>query len=335
MRRLVKKDYKMNLVTSKFPNGSENENIEGINIVRKGGKFTVYEKARAYYKKHKDEFDIIVDETNVKPFLTPKFVKGKPILLLIHQLSREGIFYELSFPLDYLVYYFLEKRWLSNYDGMKIVTVSESTRVDICEFLGFKNVCLVPEGLSIKPLTKLGPKEMTPTIVYLGRLKNYKLPHHALIAFSLIKKEVPNAKMWVIGYGDMRKKLEDLHVPDVTFFGRVSHDLKFELLGKAHLALVPSVKEGWGLVVTECNAMGTPCVAYNVSGLRDSVIDGKTGVLVKENSPPALAQAAVRLLNDKDWLSELSHNALTYSRKFDWDISADTFDKILRSAITN
>ena len=55
MRRLVKKDYKMNLVTSKFPNGSENENIEGINIVRKGGKFTVYEKARAYYKKHKDE----------------------------------------------------------------------------------------------------------------------------------------------------------------------------------------------------------------------------------------------------------------------------------------
>jgi glycosyltransferase involved in cell wall biosynthesis len=99
------------------------------------------------------------------------------------------------------------------------------------------------------------------------------------------------------------------------------------------LILVPAVLEGWGLVVTESNAMGTPAVAYNVAGLRDSIIDGKTGILVKNKSPESLADSAICLLKDKDRLGKLSFNALSFSRQFSWDNTANEFDRIITSMV--
>ena len=106
--------------------------------------------------------------------------------------------------------------------------------------------------------------------------------------------------------------------------------MKYDLLRKAHIVLMPSVREGWGLVVTESNAMGTPVIAYNVPGLRDSIIDGKTGILLKENSPQSLAHAAISLLTDQDRLKRYSTEALAFSKQFNWDNTAAAFDKIIR-----
>ena len=102
-------------------------------------------------------------------------------------------------------------------------------------------------------------------------------------------------------------------------------------MSKAHIILVPAVREGWGLIVTESNAMGTPAVAYNVPGPRDSVKDRETGILVKENSPNALARSAVSLLKNRDLLHKLSCNALVFSRQFSWDNTANEFDKIIKN----
>ena len=117
----------------------------------------------------------------------------------------------------------------------------------------------------------------------------------------------------------MRHKLEEYGIKGVTFYGHIENSSKFELLSKAHLVLVPAIREGWGLVVTEANAMGTPAIAYNVPGLRDSVKDGETGILVKENSPNSLANASISLLKDRDLLRRYSNNALVFSRHFNWN----------------
>src|SRR5207244_2260051 len=138
-----------------------------------------------------------------------------------------------------------------------------------------------------------------------GRLKKAKLPHHAMQAFSIIKREIPDARMWVVGDGYMLNELKRMNVSDVTFYGHVENELKYKLMSRAHLALAPAVREGWGLVVTECNAMGTTVVAYNVHGLRDSVQDGLTGILV-DKSPEHLARAAIALLEDGERLAKLS-----------------------------
>ena len=333
MRRLIKKGYDMTLFVAQIPSGLKNENIDGINIIRRGGTYTVYNKAKEHYNKYKSCYDFIVDEINGKPFLTPKFVKQKPILALFHQMVCEEWFYEVHFPINYILYYYLERRWLSYYRNIPIATVSNSSKEDL-ERIGTKKIFIVPEGLNVTPLSKVEQKELEPTVVFIGRLKKHKLPHHAIEAFSIIKREIPTARMWIIGDGYMFKELKKTNINNVIFYGRVKNELKYELLSKAHLVLVPSVREGWGLVVIESNAMGTPVVAYNVPGLRDSVRDQETGVLVKENSPIGLASAAISLLKDTTWLSKLSSNALAFSRKFSWDNTANEFDKIIKDIIS-
>ena len=116
---------------------------------------------------------------------------------------------------------------------------------------------IVTVGVNTKPLRRVEQKEFEPTIVFLGRLKRHKNPDHALRAFALIKKELPHARMWVIGDGDMLEEVKKERNKDVVFYGRIKDEVKYDLLRKAHLLLVPSVREGWGLVVTEANAMGT------------------------------------------------------------------------------
>jgi glycosyltransferase involved in cell wall biosynthesis len=137
--------------------------------------------------------------------------------------------------------------------------------------------------------------------------------------------------MWVIGDGIMLEELKKMNINDVTFYGHIENQLKYDLLRKAHVILMPSIREGWGLVVTEANAMGTPVVAYNVPGLQDSIIDGKTGILLKKNSPRNLAKAAISLLIDRSILKRYSSDALAFSKNFSWDNTATAFDKIIKN----
>jgi glycosyltransferase involved in cell wall biosynthesis len=333
MKRLANIGYKMTLFTSGFKGCQMNEKIDGIDIIREGNKYSVYKYAKNYLKTYKHHYDLIIDEINTRPFMTPKLVEGeKPIIALIHQLAREFWFYETRFPLNYIGYYYLEKKWLSNYKNIMTITVSDSTKVEL-EEMGFKKVTIVPPGLNVTPLSNVIEKEVSPTVVFIGRLKKAKLPRHALQAFSIIKHEIHDAKMWVVGDGYMRGKLASSNIKDVTFYGYVSNEKKYELLSRAHIILVPAVREGWGLVVTEANAMGTPAIGYDVHGLRDSIRDGETGIIIKEKSPAATAQQAILLLRDSERLYEYSRNALEYSRQFSWDNSVNLLEKVLNNQI--
>jgi glycosyltransferase involved in cell wall biosynthesis len=333
--RLVEKgNYEVTLFTSSFPSALSYENLNGLDIVRQGGKFSVYSRAKKYYKQNKNNYDLIIDEINVKPFLTPKYVKNeKPILALIHQISPEQFMFELPFPLNYLGRYYFEKKWLSYYKEIFTVTVSNSTKKDL-EKLGFRRITIIPEGVGTKPIDAPVQKESDPTIVFIGRLKRHKLPDHALRAFSIIKNHIPEAKLWVIGDGYMRKELETkFDTKDITFFGYIGPELKYSLLSRAHLVLVPAIREGWALVVTESNAMGTPVIAYDVSGLRDSVIHNETGVLVEDNSPTGLALSAIHLLRNRSLLARYSYTCLLYSKQFSWDTTTDIFENMIRDVM--
>jgi glycosyltransferase involved in cell wall biosynthesis len=332
MTRLAKMGHEITLFCPLFPNAKSKEKVNGLEIIRSGGVFTVYLKAKQFYKRNRNHYDLVIDEINGRPFLSPKIIGNKPTLVLFHQLIHEIWFYETRFPLNCLCYYFLENRWLSAYKDTPTVTVSASSEKDL-KSRNFNKVSTVPIGVNIKPLEKVERKEFEPTIVFLGRLKRHKLPDHALKAFALIKNELPNAKMWVIGDGDMHVELKEMNIKDVVFYGRIKDELKYDLLRRAHLLLVPSVREGWALVVTEANAMGTPVIAYDNHGLRDSIIDRKTGILVKDKSPENLASSAVTLLKDQDLLTEYSSNALEFSKQFSWDNTAAAFDKIVRQLI--
>jgi glycosyltransferase involved in cell wall biosynthesis len=329
-KRLVDFGNEVTIFTSAF-NRCEHETLRsGMRILRKGGKYGVYAEGRDYVKRHISEFDVIVDEINTIPFQIPKVVKNKPIIALIHQLAREIWFYETRFPISVLGYFALEPLWLRQYRRVPTITVSNSTKTDLIR-RGFQRVQVIHNGIKIQPLAEIPRKAPEPILIFVGRLVRSKRPNDAISAFKYVKDRFADAQLWILGDGYMRRKL-DRGTKGIRFFGRVDDLEKFELLKKAHVLLVPSVREGWGVSVIEANAMGTPAVGYAVPGLRDSISDEVTGLLVKSKSPKALADGANRLLSDTSTRRKLSTASLEWARGFSWDEAAKQFDLFLKNS---
>jgi glycosyltransferase involved in cell wall biosynthesis len=334
-KRWVEQGHEVTLFTSQFPNCKREEVVDGVRIVRAGERYSVYWKAKEYYRRcfSREGYDVVIDEVNTRPFHTPKFVNnGEKVVALIHQLAREYWFYETPFPISYIGYHFLEDRWLRNYVDVPIVTVSESTRRDLLN-LGFKKVFVVPEGLNFTPLSEVPEKEEYPVVVYAGRLKRAKRPDHAIRAFKIVKEKFQNAELWIIGDGPFRKELERIAGEGVKFFGGLPNEERRRLLAKAWVLVNPSVREGWGLNVIEANALGTPCVAYDVAGLRDSVRNGETGLLMPNGDVEALANAIIKVLSDDKLREKLSRNAIKWAGRFSWDKTAEEFLKVIAGAV--
>jgi glycosyltransferase involved in cell wall biosynthesis len=268
---------------------------QGVTIVRRGTRFTVYREARKFYEAEGvGKFDLVIDEINTRPFLTPTFVKDAPVVALIHQVAREVWFHQFPFPANLAGRFYFERRWLKQYRDVPVVTVSESSRASLEQY-GLHHAVTVPEGINLEhgqlPEAK---KESAPTVLFCGRLTRNKRPHHAISAFNNLVRRIPEATMWVVGDGEMLPALRRRAHPNVSFLGRVSHDEKFELMAKAHVLVATSVREGWGLVVTEAASVGTPAIAYDVAGLRDSV-RASNGLLVKPD-PISLADQLEKTL---------------------------------------
>ncbi len=272
----------------------EEEDIDGLHVVRRGGRFGVYREARRFYEREgRGRFDLVVDEVNTRPFLTPHFVTDVPIVAIVHQVCREIWRYEMPLPVALLGRYWLEPRWLRAYRDVPVATVSASSKESL-ELYGLRNVTVIPEGhdpLAHRPQLA---RESAPTLLFVGRLSANKRPDHAIEAFRLVRRTFPEARLWVVGDGLMRRRLERSAPPGVTFFGRVDEGTKRELMARAHAVVATSVREGWGLVVTEAAAVGTPTIAYDLPGLRDSV-RASGGVLVAPN-PQSLGARVVDLL---------------------------------------
>ncbi len=329
-KRLVKNGFNVTLFSSKYDGCKEEEFIDGIRIFRSGNKYSVYREAKRFYNKYSYQFDLIIDEVNTKPFLTPKFV-DKPIIALIHQLAREYWFYETRFPINVIGYYLLEKHWLKHYIDIPTIVPSNSTKEDLLR-LGFKHLYLVPEGLSIKPLDDLPEKEQKPTLLFVSRLKKVKRPLDAIKAFKIVKEKIKDAQLWIVGNGYMLDDLKRYEDDSIKVFGKVDYDKKIELMKRAHILLCPYVREGWGLVVTEANALGTIAIGYDVNGLRDAIIDNHTGKLVRFGDINTMAKVSIELLNDDNERNRLTYNALRFAKQFSWDNSAEEFISIIENA---
>jgi glycosyltransferase involved in cell wall biosynthesis len=186
---------------------------------------------------------------------------------------------------------------------------------------------------------KLGiPKSRVPLVGAVGRLKKYKSFDHLLEAFVDVRRDIPEARCVIVGDGDDKPRLmqiaSSLKLNDaVTFAGFVSEEEKVRFLNQMHVAVNTSAKEGWGLTVIEANACGTPTVSSDVQGLRDAVVDGRTGLLYEYGNTLELAEKISLVLRDEHLRQGLTDEALSRSKEFDWDTAAaltmDVIEKVL------
>lgn len=334
-KRWVQKNHQVVLFCGHDRKTVRDEVIDGVKIIRRGGFGTVYFWAWIYYWiRLRGRFDVIVDSENGVPFFTPLYSR-LPIVLVIHHVHQEVFRENLIKPLAILAMFLEGKLMPLLYQNKKIVTVSESSRREIIRCrLSKRRPTIVSCGINEEVYSPGGTKSKNPLIAYIGRLKGYKSLPVLLVAAKTVVDTIPTAKFIIAGDGEERSSLEaDTNrlglSKKVKFTGFVSEAEKVRIYRKAWLTVNTSFMEGWGITSVEANACGTPIVASNVPGLRDSVVDGNTGMLVTFGDSQELAEKIVEVIQSKKLRYQMSKKAIAFSARYNWGTSASEFMKVI------
>lgn len=338
-KRLVADGHEVILLVAGFYGGLAEETYDGYKIIRLGHKYSVYWLAYRYYKKYLIGWaDLVIDEMNTVPFFCKYYVQEKNVLFA-YQLCREIWFYQMRFPMN-LIGFVLEPLYLWLLRDRYVITESESTKRDLQRY-GFSSnkIFIVPIGIAESVLTHpvKSEKFQQPTLLSLGSIRKMKRTLDQIVAFEYAKKHLPNLQLKIAGgisdaYGNkvLRRIAESTYAKDIEYLGYVDSAKKIELMQKSHLILVTSVKEGWGLIVTEANRQGTPAAVYDVDGLRDSVKDRDTGMISTVNTPRGLADVIVEIFSNYENYARMKNEAWSWSLKFTLEESYSAFKQALR-----
>ncbi|MFA7327216.1 MAG: glycosyltransferase family 4 protein [Candidatus Kapaibacterium sp.] len=329
-KRIVAKGHEVTLVCCEIPGEPKDEVIDGITIMRRGSRNTFNFVVPKLYKKlfMNKGYDVIIDDVNKIPFYLPLFI-GKKLLVISHHFFGKSIFHETN-VIAGLYVVIAEKLVDYIYKKHPIVTVSQSTKDEFIS-RGFDEdkIAIVHNAIEqeMYPMAVV-PKNPNFTITYFGRLKKYKSVDNMFDAFEILHKKYPDIRLEIIGRGDYRPKLEELaskggYSDKVKFHGFVTDEQKVDLLGKAHVVVNTSMKEGWGITNIEANACGTPIISADSPGLRDSVKVGLSGDLYEYGNVPELTQKLEELITNPELLQKLSAGAVEWAKEFSWDKSAN------------
>ncbi|MCX7928156.1 MAG: glycosyltransferase family 4 protein [Patescibacteria group bacterium] len=329
----ISKGHSVTWFSSYFNKAKREEFIDQVQIIRKGSCVGgVHLSAFFWYifGNHQN-YDLVVDQFHGIPFFTPLYVKVKK-LAFIHEVARDVWWLnEWKWPFNKIVgflgYYLEPFIFKFFYRNIAFMTVSESTRKDLINCgIPSKNITVINNGLNLDEIPKkLPPKEKRKTAIFLGAISYDKGIFDALEAFGEINIRDANWQFWIVGRAspemkdNLKKRIKVLNIgKNTTYFGYVNDHKKFDLLSRAHVMVNPSVREGWGLVNIEAAAAGTPVVAYSVSGCSDSIVNGKSGVLVDIKDRKNLWKYIMSLVSDKNY-EKMVKFCLLFSRRYSWE----------------
>lgn len=334
-KRLVKKGYEVTVFCGNDHKSPRFEEIDGVKIIRHGGFYTVYFWAFVYYIfKLRKNTDIVIDSENGIPFFTPLYVR-KPVIGLVHHVHQEVFRKHLIYPFAKFAQFLEGDLMPLVYRNVQMVTVSNSSK-EAMEAIGFgkrRPIEVINPGVDLGKF-RPGKKTFEPSILYLGRLKPYKSIDVLIRAIKGVIKNVPNVTVTIAGGGESRSQLEqmvrDLNLSRVVkFVGKVSDKTKAELLARSWVLAQPSMVEGWGITAIEANASGTPVVASNVPGLRDSVSNPHSGFLVPWGDVDKFAEKITLLIKDDKLRRSFEDFSVEWSKNFSWEKSTNEFLSVI------
>ena len=326
--RIVSRGHSVDLLCSSWKGAPRRTNMDGIDVHRVGTRHSYPFLARGYYTDHlaRNDYDVVIEDLNKVPLYTPLW-GVRHLVALVHHLFGATVFREAPAPLAAAV-------WLSErplgllYRKVPFEAVSVSTAEDLVDRgIPRSSIRVIYNGVDSSRLTPdSAERSDAPLFVYLGRLKKYKRVDIVIQAFAGLN--VPNATLEIAGTGDYRAPLEglvkSLGLSDrVKFLGFIPEEEKVHLLRRAWASTLASPKEGWGISNLEAAACGTPVIAANSPGIRESVIDGETGFLVAPDDAHAMTAAMRGLVQSPDLVGVLGNAGRRFAETFTWDRAAN------------
>ncbi|NMO02473.1 glycosyltransferase family 4 protein [Gordonia sp. TBRC 11910] len=333
-QRLAERGATVTLLTAAYPGAPAVEIRDGVRIVRAGGRLSVYPRALAtivagrFGRGPLADFspELVVDTQNGVPFFAT-VASAAPTLVLVHHCHREQ--WPVAGPLLSRIGWFIESR-LSPlvHRRSQYVTVSAPSAAELVELgVDAERVTVVRAGIDPLPVTPRPPSDDAVHLVTLSRLVPHKQIDHALEVIAQLRRSHPQIVLDIIGGGwwddRLRTRATELDVADrVTFHGHVTDERKHELLSGAHLHLMPSQKEGWGIAVIEAAQHAVPTIGYrHAAGLRESIAHDETGFLV--DSVDELVSATRKLVDDPASARRLGDAAYQRAQDYSWESTTD------------
>ncbi|WP_078662811.1 glycosyltransferase family 4 protein [Streptomyces bicolor] len=301
--------------------------IRGYRVVSAGGDAGHFLRAKRAFARRVGDCDLLVEVCGGMPYLAPLWHKG-PTLCLVNQVHTD--LWDMRYPGPVARLGRRLEHWALTgpHRGSLTVAVSDSTAAALRAIgVGPDRIRVVHNGVDAPgPLL---PKAAEPLFVAVGRLVEYKRIDLLLRLWERVRP-VTGGRLVIVGDGPERERLQAMAGPGVMFTGRVPEAEKHRLLCRAWLLLHPSLVEGWGLVVTEAAARGTPTVGFAVPGLRDSVVNGVTGVLAGGESSFAAAWCALALSPERRRI--MGRAAEARADNFRWSSTVRQFREVAAEA---
>jgi glycosyltransferase involved in cell wall biosynthesis len=329
--RLAARGHRVRLVCSGWDGAAPRTEIDGIAVQRVSTRngFALHGRGAVRAALAAEPPDILVEDINKLPLFTASLTDA-PICALIPHLFGTTAFTEVSLPLATMVW--LAERPLARaYARAGWHAISESTRDDLVQRgVPFGRIRVIHPGVDSKYFTSdpNTSRSKAPSFLYVGRLQRYKGVETAIRAVVEARRTRGDLHLDVAGTGPYRPALERLvdalgAREAVTFHGFISEEEKRRMLRATWANVLPSAKEGWGITVMEAAACGTPSLASDRPGLRDSVRNGQTGLLVPHGDSTALAAQMLRLAQDPALVAQLGAAARDHAEQTSWEAAAD------------
>lgn len=323
-------------LSAAYAGAPPSEVVRGVRYLRRGSKLTVYLAGLLEVARTRRRTDLVVDVQNGLPFLSPIAARC-PVVLLVHHVHREQ--WPVVYPgLTGRVGWWIESRLSPRlYRRAQYVAVSQATREELIELgVAPARIAVVHNGTD--PVLEVTPtKTAAPSICVVGRLVPHKRVEQAIEATSRLRRRIPGLTLTIVGSGWWEAELHELAArleaeEFVSFVGHVDEVRKQEIYEQSWVMALPSLKEGWGLVIGEAAMHGTPCVAYrSAGGTRESIQDGVSGTLV--DTQDEFDAALERVLTDDSWRTALAAGARELTTHFTWDRTQESFSRLCQEAL--
>ncbi len=339
--RLARRGHDVTLIASGWKGAEPRTTVDGIEVRRYGGRHTFALHGRGAVRRAlaEDSYDVVVEDVNKLPLYLPTLTR-LPFYVIVPHLFGTTAFREAALPVATVVW-LAERPVPRVYRRAAFHAISDSTRDDLIQRgVPAASIRVIFPGVDADWFTPDAAvrRYEVPTFLYLGRLKRYKGIDTVLEAVALLRAEGHDLRLEIVGKGDDLGRLEriarDLDLGDsVKFLGFVSEEDKRVLLRRAWALVFPSVKEGWGIANVEASACGTPAIASNSPGLRESVVDGETGMLVAHGDRRALADAMRRVSAEPETVATLGRNGRRFAESLSWDSATEQTEAHLLETI--
>jgi glycosyltransferase involved in cell wall biosynthesis len=339
--RLASAGHRVRLVCSGWAGAPAHVQLRGIDVHRVGRRnsFAVLGRGAVRRAIGAERPDVLVEDINKLPLFLASMT-DLPFCALVPHLFGETAFEEAPWPMAATVW-MAERPLARAYRRAGFHAISESTRDDlVARGVPAERIRVVHPGVDAERFrpSPAEPRASEPRFLYVGRLKRYKGLDLAIEALALARRSCPGLRLDIAGTGDHRPALERLAAElgqgsAVRFHGFVSEARKISLLRAAWANLFPSPKEGWGITVVEAAACGTPSLASDSPGLRDSVRHMETGYLVPHGDVGALAARMLELAGNPALVARLGVAARRFAERLTWERSAAETERHLQDII--